>query len=80
MGISSFLFPIEKLNADPRQQALAQAMLDSVENHKGFAQDPIIRKNPETGMRSKSRFMTLVLRETLENDIQNPCAIAVDVS
>src|SRR5438477_10628236 len=31
-------------------------------------------------MRSKSRFTTLVLRETLENDIQNPCAIAVDVS
>src|SRR6516165_5358409 len=31
-------------------------------------------------MRSKSRFMTLVLRENLENDIQNPCAIAVDAS
>src|SRR6516164_4530915 len=31
-------------------------------------------------MRSKSRFMILVLRETLENDIQNPCAIAVDAS
>src|SRR6516164_4872848 len=31
-------------------------------------------------MRSKSRFMTLVLCENLENDIQNPCAIAVDAS
>lgn len=37
MGFFSSLFQTSKLNADPEQQALAKALVDSVENNKGFA-------------------------------------------
>jgi len=37
MGFLSMLFRTGKLNADPEQQALAAAMIDSVENNRGFA-------------------------------------------
>ena len=45
------------------------------------ARDPaLFRLLTDPFVRPKSRFTTLILRETLENDIQNPCANAVDAS
>lgn len=37
MGFFGSLFSTGKLNADPRQQALAKALVDAVEKNNGFA-------------------------------------------
>lgn len=37
MGFFGQLFQTGKLNADPRQQALAEALINSVENNHGMA-------------------------------------------
>jgi hypothetical protein len=37
MGFFGSLFGINKLNADPKQQELAQALISAVEQHRGFA-------------------------------------------
>jgi hypothetical protein len=37
MGFLSSLFQTGKLNSDPQQQALAQALLHAVEQNRGFA-------------------------------------------
>lgn len=41
MGFFSSLFQTGKLNSDPEQQALARALLDSVENNHGHAKREI---------------------------------------
>ncbi len=43
MGFFSFLFRTGKLNEDPEQQALAKALINAVENNRGFATNEIFQ-------------------------------------
>jgi hypothetical protein len=43
MGFLGSLFRTGKLNADLEQQALARALMDSVEHNRGFAKEEVFK-------------------------------------
>lgn len=62
-GLFSALFRTKKLNADPNQQALAQALLDSVENNGGHATREVFNILTENGW-SRSEASTRLAHAT----------------